>query len=57
MHPFFFEFMTAIAFSVFQQENVDLAIIETGLGGRSDSTNVVKPVISVITTISLDLMD
>ena len=54
MHPSFFEFMTAIAFSVFHQENVDLAIIETGLGGRLDSTNVVKPVISVITTISLD---
>ena len=46
--------MTAIAFSVFHQENVDLAIIETGLGGRLDSTNVVQPVISVITTISLD---
>ena len=54
MHPSFFEFMTAIAFSVFHQENVDLAIIETGLGGRLDSTNVVQPVISVITTISLD---
>ena len=54
MHPSFFEFMTAIAFSVFHQENVDLAIIETGLGGRLDSTNVVNPVISVITTISLD---
>ena len=54
MHPSFFEFITAIAFSVFHKEKVDIAVIETGLGGRLDSTNVVKPVISVITTISLD---
>ena len=54
MHPTFFEFMTAIAFSVFHEQNIDLAVIETGLGGRLDSTNVVNPEISVITTISFD---
>ena len=54
MHPTFFEFMTAIAFSVFHEQNIDLAVIETGLGGRLDSTNVVNPEISVITTIAFD---
>lgn len=53
-HPTFFEFMTAIAFLFFKQNKVDLAIIETGLGGRLDSTNVVKPELSIITTISKD---
>lgn len=54
MHPSFFEIITAIAFCEFSQEKVDLAVIETGLGGRLDSTNVVVPEISIITTISLD---
>lgn len=53
-HPTFFEFMTAIAFLNFQKHKVDLAIIETGLGGRLDSTNVVNPKLSIITTISKD---
>jgi dihydrofolate synthase/folylpolyglutamate synthase len=53
-HPTFFEFMTAIAFLKFKKNNVDLAIIETGLGGRLDSTNVVKPELSIITSISMD---
>ncbi|WOO42561.1 folylpolyglutamate synthase/dihydrofolate synthase family protein [Rubellicoccus peritrichatus] len=53
-HPSFFEFMTAIAFLHFLDSQVDLAIIETGLGGRLDSTNVVEPEISIITSISLD---
>ena len=54
MHPSFFEIITAIAFCEFSEEKVDLALIETGLGGRLDSTNVVVPEISIITTISLD---
>ena len=53
-HPTFFEFMTAIAFLHFELNKVDLAIMETGLGGRLDSTNVVKPELSIITTISKD---
>ncbi len=53
-HPSFFEFMTAISFLYFKEQNIDLAVIETGLGGRLDSTNVVNPNLSVITTISLD---
>ena len=54
MHPTFFEIMTAIAFLRFQESKVDLAILETGLGGRLDSTNVVNPELSIITSISLD---
>lgn len=54
MHPSFFEMITAVAFCEFSAEKVDLVVLETGLGGRLDSTNVVHPEISVITTISLD---
>ena len=54
MHPSFFEMITAVAFSEFSAEKVDLVVLETGLGGRLDSTNVVHPEISVITTISMD---
>jgi len=57
MHPSFFEIMTAIAFTRFKEEGVDLAVVETGLGGRLDSTNVVMPEVSVITSISLDHCD
>jgi dihydrofolate synthase/folylpolyglutamate synthase len=57
MHPTFFEFMTAVAFLRFREEKVDLAILETGLGGRLDSTNVVNPQLSIITTISKDHCD
>ena len=53
-HPSFFEWMTAMAFIHFKTQKVDLAIIETGLGGRLDSTNVVNPEISVITSVGLD---
>lgn len=52
----FFEITTALAFHVFAQAKVDMAIIETGLGGRLDSTNVLIPELSVITTIGLDHM-
>ncbi len=53
-HPSFFEMMTAIAFEHFANEKVDLAVLEVGMGGRLDATNVVDPRISVITDISLD---
>lgn len=56
-HPTFFEFMTGMAFRHFAEAEVDVAIIETGLGGRLDATNVVEPLISVITSISLDHTD
>ncbi|MEC7274075.1 MAG: folylpolyglutamate synthase/dihydrofolate synthase family protein [Verrucomicrobiota bacterium] len=52
--PTFFEFMTAMAFLRFSSAPVDIACIETGLGGRLDATNVVNPELSIITTISLD---
>jgi dihydrofolate synthase / folylpolyglutamate synthase len=52
--PTFFELCTLIAFLYFAESQVDLAILETGLGGRLDATNVVIPLISVITEISLD---
>lgn len=54
--PTFFELMTAAALVHFAQEKVDYAILETGLGGRLDSTNVVKPEVCGITSISLDHM-
>ena len=53
----FFEVTTAMAFNHFNSNDVDVAIIETGLGGRLDSTNVVKPVLTVMTPISFDHMD
>jgi len=53
-HPSFFEMMTAIAFEHFAREKVDLAVLEVGMGGRLDATNVVDPRVSVITDISLD---
>src|ERR1700693_5080595 len=53
-HPSFFEMMTAIAFAHFACERVDLAVLEVGMGGRLDATNVVEPLVSVITDISLD---
>lgn len=54
IEPSFFEWTVGLAFNYFSREKVDIAIIETGLGGRLDSTNVVKPEISVITNISYD---
>lgn len=53
-HPSFFEMMTAIAFEHFARENVEIAVLEVGMGGRLDATNVVEPLVSVITDISLD---
>lgn len=52
--PTFFELTTAMAFKYFAENKVDYAVIETGLGGRLDATNVINPVASVITTISLE---
>jgi dihydrofolate synthase/folylpolyglutamate synthase len=52
--PSFFEMTVAMAFKYFADEQVDIAVIETGLGGRLDSTNIVMPELSVITNISLD---
>jgi dihydrofolate synthase/folylpolyglutamate synthase len=53
-HPSFFEMLTAIAFEYFAQRKVELAVLEVGMGGRLDATNVVEPRLSVITDISLD---
>jgi dihydrofolate synthase/folylpolyglutamate synthase len=53
-YPSFFEFITAMSFVHFQQEGVDIAVYETGLGGRLDATNILMPEVSVITSISLD---
>jgi dihydrofolate synthase / folylpolyglutamate synthase len=53
-HPSFFEMMTAIAFTHFARERVDVAVLEVGMGGRLDATNVVDPLLTVITDISLD---
>jgi len=52
--PSFFEWSTALAFYYFNKNKTDINIIETGLGGRLDSTNVINPVLSIITTISYD---
>ena len=52
--PSFFEVTVAMAFAYFESEKVDFAIIETGLGGRLDSTNIINPLLSVITNISYD---
>ena len=54
VEPTYFEALTAIAFQYFAEEAVDIAIIETGLGGRLDSTNVITPEVSVVTHIALD---
>lgn len=55
--PTQFEMYTAMAFLYFERKNVDFAVIETGLGGRFDATNVINPILSVITSISYDHMD
>ncbi len=57
MHPSFFEFMTAMGFERFATDGVEIAMIETGLGGRLDATNVLLPEVSIITSISLDHCD
>src|SRR5699024_7205251 len=53
----YFEITTALAFWWFAQEQVDIAIIETGLGGRLDATNIITPLVSVITSVTLDHTD
>lgn len=55
--PSFFEITTAMAFDFFARERVDTAVIETGLGGRLDSTNIILPELSIITSIGLDHKD
>lgn len=55
--PSFFEMSVAMAFDYFSRQDVQVAVIEAGLGGRLDSTNIIDPVISVITNISFDHMD
>ena len=54
VQPSFFEWTVGLAFEYFAQKKVDIAVIETGLGGRLDSTNVITPLLSVITNIGLD---
>ncbi|ODS35702.1 MAG: hypothetical protein A7315_05280 [Candidatus Altiarchaeales archaeon WOR_SM1_79] len=53
-HPTFFEIVTAMGFEHFKEEEVDFAVLEVGLGGRLDATNVISPLVSIITTIALD---
>jgi dihydrofolate synthase/folylpolyglutamate synthase len=53
-HPTYFEVLTALAFLEFAERRVDVAVLEVGLGGRFDATNVVRPLVSVITTIAKD---
>ena len=54
LHPTFFELTTALAFKYFAEQKVDVAVIEVGLGGRLDCTNIITPDISIITNISFD---
>jgi len=56
-HPSFFELMVGMAFLRFAEAEVDIALLETGLGGRLDATNVVEPELSIITSISFDHTD
>ncbi len=53
----FFDFTTALAFEYFRRKRVDIAVIETGLGGRLDSTNVIEPLVSVVTNVAHDHME
>lgn len=54
LHPSFFELTTAMAFKYFAEKEIDVAVVEVGLGGRLDCTNIITPVVSVITNISFD---
>lgn len=54
LYPSFFELVTAMAFRYFAEKHVDIAVVEVGLGGRLDCTNIISPVLSVITNISFD---
>jgi len=55
--PTFFEIITAMNFLYFKEKNVDFAVIEVGLGGRFDATNIIEPIISVITNVTLEHQD
>ncbi len=55
--PSFFEITVVMAFDYFAKENIDIAVIEVGMGGRFDSTNVIDPILSIITSIDLDHME
>ncbi len=57
IEPSFFEITVAMAFDYFAKEKVDIAIVETGLGGRLDSTNIIRPELSIITNIGYDHMN
>ena len=54
LHPSFFEVTTAMAFEYFKERHIDIAVVEVGLGGRLDCTNIITPLVSVITNISFD---
>ena len=54
LNPSFFEITTALSFLYFFRSQVDIVILETGLGGRLDSTNIVRPIVSILTSIDLD---
>jgi dihydrofolate synthase / folylpolyglutamate synthase len=54
LHPTFFELITCTAFQCFAERGVDTAVLEVGMGGRLDSTNIVEPVLSIVTSIGLD---
>ena len=56
-HPSFFEVLTALAFLYFAEQKIDIAVLEVGLGGRLDATNIVDPLLSIITDIALDHQD
>ena len=57
IQPSFFELLTALAFAYFAKEKVDIAVVEVGAGGRLDATNVVTPILSVITSVDYDHME
>jgi dihydrofolate synthase/folylpolyglutamate synthase len=56
-HPSFFEVLTALAFLYFAEQKIDIAVLEVGLGGRLDATNIVNPLLSILTDIALDHQD
>lgn len=57
LKPSFFELFVGMSFKAFEEKNVDIAVIETGLGGRLDSTNIISPLVSIITNIGYDHMN
>ncbi len=57
IQPSFFEITTALAFNYFAEQKIDIALVEVGLGGRLDCTNIISPKLSIITNISLDHTD